>query len=91
MAVTCSRDHSIKVWDIYSGYCVRTISNAHTDWIRSVSSSDDGAWYLSAGNDQVFQTRFMIEIVLMEQRLREFGMHKVKLQSSSMNYVDMSM
>ena len=53
LAVSCSRDKSIKVWDVLSGYCVRTIFNAHNDWIRTVSSSDDGAWYLSAGMDQV--------------------------------------
>jgi platelet-activating factor acetylhydrolase IB subunit alpha len=51
--VSCSRDNAIKVWDVLSGYCVRTISSAHSDWIRKVSSSDDGALYLSAGNDQV--------------------------------------
>ena len=51
--MSCSRDKSIKVWDVLSGYCVRTILNAHNDWIRTVSSSDDGAWYLSAGMDQV--------------------------------------
>jgi platelet-activating factor acetylhydrolase IB subunit alpha len=56
LAVSCSRDRSVKVWDVVSGYCVRTISNAHTDWIRTVSPSDDGAWYLSAGNDQVLPT-----------------------------------
>jgi len=54
LAVSCSRDRSIKVWDVMSGYCVRTISGAHNDWIRKVSSSDDGSLYLSAGNDQVF-------------------------------------
>jgi len=53
LAVSCSRDRAIKVWDVSSGYCVRTIANAHNDWIKSVSSSDDGAWYLSAGMDQV--------------------------------------
>ena len=53
LAVSCSRDRTLKVWDVLSGYCVRTISNAHNDWIRKVSPSDDGAWYLSAGIDQV--------------------------------------
>jgi len=53
LAISCSRDRSIRVWDVLSGYCIRTISDAHADWIRRVSPSDDGAWYLSAGNDQV--------------------------------------
>lgn len=73
LAVSCSRDRSIKVWDVLSGYCVRTISGAHNDWIRKVSSSDDGALYLSAGNDQVKRLA-----TLLRSRLLVSGMHKVK-------------
>jgi WD40 repeat protein len=86
LAVSCSRDRAIKVWDVSSGYCVRTIANAHTDWIKSVSSSDDGAWYLSAGMDQVF-----LAVLATDSRLLEYGMLKAKVQSRDMNYAAMSM
>ena len=32
-------------------YCTRSLSG-HTDWVRCVASSRDGAWLASAGNDQ---------------------------------------
>lgn len=84
--MSCSRDRAIKVWDVSSGYCVRTIANAHNDWIKSVSSSDDGAWYLSAGMDQVF-----LIVLATDTRSLEYGMLKAKAQSQDMNYAAMSM
>lgn len=92
LAVSCSRDNSIKVWDVLSGYCVRTISNAHSDWIRKVSSSDDGAWYLSAGQDQVFSTPLVNDIQpLIFCRSLEYGTHRAKTQIASMNCEGMNM
>ena len=70
------------MWDILSGYCVRTIANAHNDWIRKVNSSDDGAWYLSSGNDQV-QSLDASELIT---RLPEYGMRKVKRQNPNTSY-----
>jgi len=51
LLVSASRDKSLRVWDVSTGYCVKTI-RGHADWVRDVSPSFDGRWLLSAGNDQ---------------------------------------
>jgi platelet-activating factor acetylhydrolase IB subunit alpha len=50
--VSASRDQTLKLWDVTTGYCLKTLK-AHTDWVRSVTPSADGRWLLSAGNDQI--------------------------------------
>ncbi|KAL9636514.1 MAG: hypothetical protein Q9164_002777 [Protoblastenia rupestris] len=52
LLVSASRDKTLRIWDVTTGYCVKTL-RGHTDWVRSVSPSFDGRWLLSAGNDQV--------------------------------------
>ena len=52
LLVSASRDHTLRVWDVTTGYCVKTL-RGHTDWVRSVSPSFDGRWLLSAGDDRV--------------------------------------
>jgi platelet-activating factor acetylhydrolase IB subunit alpha len=49
--VSASRDRTLRVWDVTTGYCVKTI-RGHGDWIRDVSPSYDGRWLVSGGNDQ---------------------------------------
>lgn len=52
--VSCSRDKTIKVWDVSSGWCTKTI-RGHSDWVRNVdlcSSVEDGDFILSCSNDQ---------------------------------------
>jgi platelet-activating factor acetylhydrolase IB subunit alpha len=49
--VSASRDKTLRVWDISTGYCTRTI-RGHADWVRDVSPSFDGKWFVSAGVDQ---------------------------------------
>jgi platelet-activating factor acetylhydrolase IB subunit alpha len=51
LLVSASRDKTLRVWDVSTGYCVKTI-RGHADWVRDVSPSFDGRWLLSAGNDQ---------------------------------------
>ncbi|KAG5436838.1 hypothetical protein PCANB_001660 [Pneumocystis canis] len=51
--VSVSRDKNIKIWEISTGFCIKTIFNAHIDWIRTVCPSDDGKLLLSAGNDRI--------------------------------------
>ena len=52
LLVSASRDKTLRLWDVTTGYCLKTIKG-HTDWIRAVTASIDGRWLLSAGNDQV--------------------------------------
>jgi platelet-activating factor acetylhydrolase IB subunit alpha len=50
--VSASRDKTLRIWDVTTGYCLKTIKG-HADWVRAVTASADGRWLLSAGNDQV--------------------------------------
>ncbi|KAI9726278.1 MAG: protein with putative role during mitosis [Chrysothrix sp. TS-e1954] len=50
LLASASRDRGIRIWDVTTGYCVKTL-RGHTDWVRSVSPSFDGRYLLSAGND----------------------------------------
>ncbi len=50
--VSASRDKTLKLWDVTTGYCLKTLKG-HTDWVRAVTPSIDGRWLLTAGNDQI--------------------------------------
>ena len=52
LLVSASRDKTLRIWDVTTGYCLRTLSG-HSDWVRGVACSFDGQWLISAGNDQV--------------------------------------
>ena len=51
LLASASRDRTLKLWDVSTGYCVKTL-RGHADWVRAVAPSGDGRWLLSAGNDQ---------------------------------------
>lgn len=51
LLVSASRDKTLRIWDVSTGYCVKTLYS-HVDWVRDVCASFDGRWLLSAGNDQ---------------------------------------
>ncbi|THV84062.1 platelet-activating factor acetylhydrolase IB alpha subunit [Aureobasidium pullulans] len=51
LLASASRDKTIRIWDVTTGYCVKTI-RGHADWVRDVAPSFDGRWLLSVGNDQ---------------------------------------
>lgn len=50
--VSASRDKTLKIWDVTTGYCLKTLQG-HTDWVRAVTPSIEGRWLLSAGNDRI--------------------------------------
>lgn len=52
LLVSASWDKTLRVWDVTTGYCVKTIQG-HVDWVRDVSPSHDGRFFASAGNDRV--------------------------------------
>ena len=52
LLVSASRDKTLRIWDVTTGYCVKTL-RGHSDWVRDVYPSFDGRWLLSAGDDQV--------------------------------------
>lgn len=51
LLVSASRDHTIKVWDTTTGYCVKTV-RGHSEWVRDVCPSPDGRFLFSTGDDR---------------------------------------
>ncbi|KAI0156350.1 WD domain-containing protein [Xylariaceae sp. FL1272] len=51
LLVSASRDKTLRIWDVTTGYCIRTL-RGHADWVRTVDPSMDGRFLLSAGTDQ---------------------------------------
>ena len=51
VVVSCSRDTTIKLWQVDTGYCIQTLKE-HTDWIRDLDISYNGTLLASCGNDQ---------------------------------------
>ena len=50
--ITASRDKTLRVWELETGYCVKTITG-HDDWIRSVNvDTVDRKLAVTASNDQ---------------------------------------
>lgn len=50
LLVSASRDKSLKIWDVTTGYCVKTL-HGHTGWVRAVCPTLDGRFLLSTGDD----------------------------------------
>lgn len=50
LLVSASRDKTLKIWNVVTGYCVRTLIG-HTAWVRDVCPSSDGRFLLSTGDD----------------------------------------
>lgn len=53
--LSASRDHTVKMWDVETGFCDQTYSH-HTDWVRCLavrqaSQAGGGNLWASAGND----------------------------------------
>ncbi|KAK5663018.1 hypothetical protein OQA88_6433 [Cercophora sp. LCS_1] len=51
LLVSASKDNTLKIWDVTTGYCLKTI-HGHTDWPRAVCPSVDGRYILSTGSDK---------------------------------------
>ncbi|ODQ77800.1 hypothetical protein BABINDRAFT_163187 [Babjeviella inositovora NRRL Y-12698] len=48
---SCSRDKTVKLWDLTSGWCVKSFVG-HSEWVRALDVSPNGAYVLSASADQ---------------------------------------
>jgi WD40 repeat protein len=46
-----SRDESIKMWDVNTGFCVQTI-RGHTNWVKSVAVNIKGSLMASGSSDE---------------------------------------
>jgi WD40 repeat protein len=47
-------DRVIKVWDVQTGECLRTL-HGHENWIQAIAFSPDGTCIASGSNDQTIQ------------------------------------
>ncbi|KAJ5344562.1 hypothetical protein N7452_002566 [Penicillium brevicompactum] len=52
LLVSASRDMTLRIWDVTTGYCVKTMQG-HEDWVRDVVPSTDGRFLFSGGDDRV--------------------------------------
>jgi platelet-activating factor acetylhydrolase IB subunit alpha len=50
LLVSASRDQSLRIWDVTTGYCMKKI-DGHTGWVRDVCPSFDGRYLVSTGDD----------------------------------------
>ncbi|ERT00973.1 nuclear distribution protein PAC1 [Sporothrix schenckii ATCC 58251] len=48
--VSASRDHTLKIWDVNTGFCLQTLQG-HTAWVRDVAPTYDGRYLVSTGDD----------------------------------------
>ena len=49
--ISCSRDKTVRLWEISSGFLKRTYTG-HEDWVRQVISTKDSKTLASCSNDQ---------------------------------------
>ena len=52
--MSSSRDKSIKMWEVPTGYCIKTFLG-HREWVRQVAVSQDGTLIASCSNDQTIR------------------------------------
>jgi len=50
MVISCSRDKTIRLWEVSTGYCKRTFSG-HENWVRRIAVSKDGQTVISGSDD----------------------------------------
>ncbi|KAI9368598.1 nuclear distribution protein nudF [Aspergillus egyptiacus] len=55
LLVSSSRDGSIRIWDALVGVQVKVINTDTDAWLRDVSPSFDGKWFVSGGREQMLQ------------------------------------
>ena len=63
--LSCSRDQTIKIWEISTGFCVHTFAG-HDSWVRTIAVTSNGKLIASGGNDN--------NVVLYEVEGRKQGL-----------------
>ncbi|TLD03947.1 hypothetical protein PgNI_11214 [Pyricularia grisea] len=71
LLVSASRDMTLKIWDVSTGFCLKTI-RGHTAWIRDVYPSLDGRYLLSTGDDSTVRL-WDLSVTNPENRLTMIG------------------
>ena len=79
--ISAGRDTTLRIWDIYSGYCRKTVEGVHSEWVRCVAMNNK--YLVTSGNDQqvfVFDLQKLISLDRQfsrsEELLNSFGVHE---------------
>lgn len=72
LLVSASRDHDLRIWDVSTGYCVKTI-HGHSGWVRDVCPSPDGNFLFSTGDDMTARLWDISVMSNTENKLIMFG------------------
>lgn len=77
LLVSCSRDGSVRVWDVRTGACLGAVRGAHGGsgdvWIRACEPSPDGSLLLTGGHDTTARVFDLIDIVTRTHATASFG------------------
>lgn len=57
--ISASRDKTVKIWEVSTGYCIKTLQ--HEEWVKRVVVSEDGAMVVTASYDQVPRRPFVFD------------------------------
>jgi len=56
VVASCSRDGTVKLWELDSGYCVRTLPDIHDgEWVRRIRVSSGGGWMATCSVDKTLR------------------------------------
>jgi platelet-activating factor acetylhydrolase IB subunit alpha len=84
--LSASRDSTVKVWDIETGFCDHTYTDHH-DWVRCLAvRQSDGTLWASSGNDQII---YVYESVT-KRKLVELRGHEHVVESIAFITEDMT-
>ncbi|KAF2973145.1 hypothetical protein GQX73_g274 [Xylaria multiplex] len=72
LLVSASRDQTLKIWDVITGFCLKTL-RGHTGWVRDVFPSFDGRYLLSSGDDMTARLWDISSTTQAESKVTMFG------------------
>ena len=49
--LSCSRDKTVKLWDVSTGECKKTFTG-YESWVRRIALTKDGQTFVSGSDDQ---------------------------------------
>ena len=76
--VSGSNDRTVKVWDVTTGNCLKTLEG-HSDNVISVAISDDGSRVISGSHDKTVRLWNLLE----KKDCEEYTEFDIKLKFSS--------
>lgn len=56
LLISCSRDGTVKIWELQSGYCSKTLSDVHDgEWVKRIAVSYDGSLMATCSVDKTLK------------------------------------